>query len=124
METRVINIRTAPTGWQQDANYQYIGRPGRGLSSKFGNPVRYGHVCPTCETLHPYEDGGKWMTCYETYLTKRLATDKRFRAAVMALRGKILVCYCIPKPCHGQILAAYVEQLSSEQPEQLTLEIG
>lgn len=122
--TRVINIRTAPTGWQQDPEYVYIGRPGWKMSSKFGNPVRNGHRCPTCGTWHRPEDEKDWRVCYRAYLEKRLITDRRFREAVMGLRGKTLVCYCKPLDCHGDILAEYAELLTSEQPEQFTLEIG
>jgi hypothetical protein len=115
MSTRVINIRTAPADWKENTEYVYIGRSGRGMSSKFGNPVRTGYQCPTCKTFHPDDDGGQWMVCYRSYLENRLATDKRFREAVKDLRGKILVCFCKPNPCHGDILAEYAEKLASEQ---------
>lgn len=30
-----------------------------------------------------------------------------------SLRGKVLGCYCVPKPCHGHILARLADELGS-----------
>jgi len=31
-----------------------------------------------------------------------------FRRSVLALSGRKLVCYCKPKPCHGDVIAEYL----------------
>ncbi|BCO11168.1 hypothetical protein GEOBRER4_n0424 [Citrifermentans bremense] len=111
MTTEVINIKDAPAGWRENPAYVYIGRSGRGMSSLFGNPVRFGYKCPTCKQLHPYNDEGRWEMCYRLYLEKRLFADRQFKELVKRLRGKTLVCFCKPNPCHGDILAEYAEKL-------------
>lgn len=61
----------------------YIGR-----GSKWGNPFMVGR------------DGSReyciWL--YERYLRVMLHKD------VGELRGKDLVCFCAPEPCHGDVL--------------------
>jgi hypothetical protein len=64
----------------------YIGRP-----SKFGNPFVIG------------KDGNRAQVIekYRAYLNSR---PDLVRAAVAELRGKDLLCYCAPAPCHGDVL--------------------
>jgi len=33
---------------------------------------------------------------------------KQFRRSVLALSGTKLVCYCKPEPCHGDVIAEYL----------------
>ena len=87
----------------------YIGRAGRGLDGYFGNPVMKGFACRVCGETHT--DSGSTLVCYSVYLQNRLATDPVFRARVAELKGRTLVCFCKPKPCHGDILAAAAESL-------------
>ena len=37
----------------------------------------------------------------------RIENDAEFRTAAEELRGKILGCHCKPKPCHGDVIAAW-----------------
>jgi hypothetical protein len=94
MNTQVINIYRAPAGWETDPQYVYIGRKGHGFSGAFGNPLY---------TLEGYD---RW-------LLGRLRTDLLFRTAVRDLSGKTLVCFCKPKPCHGDILARFADLLAA-----------
>jgi len=89
--TTVVNKRTARP---RDGDV-YIGRP-----SIFGNPFEVG------------EDGTREevLAKFKQYFLTRLAQDSTFHQAVEALRGKRLVCWCVPLPCHGQIIAAYLEE--------------
>jgi hypothetical protein len=64
----------------------YIGRP-----SKWGNPFKVGAGGFT-------RDAASRM--YEDYVTGR----PELMAALPELRGKVLGCYCAPKPCHGDVL--------------------
>lgn len=70
----------------------YIGRP-----SKWGNPFMVGKDGSRTEVIEKYR----------TYLHKNpsLVDD-----AVNELRGKDLVCWCSPKPCHGDILLDLANQ--------------
>lgn len=107
--TTVINIRQAPSGFKktdgvQFDQYVYIGRPGL-----FGNPISLYGKCPVCGQYH--KTAGSTLECYRIYLLRRCASDIAFKDAVIGLRGKILVCYCKPNACHGDILAVVAYEL-------------
>jgi hypothetical protein len=84
-----------------DPQYVYIGRAGKGMSGDFGNPI----------VLERESDRDKVLQEYRIYLEKRVEEDVDFRTKVMDLRDKTLVCFCKPKPCHGDILVEMVEKL-------------
>jgi hypothetical protein len=65
----------------------YIGRP-----SKWGNPFTIGR------------DGDR-ETVIEKYREWLLGQPELVEAARSELRGKVLGCWCHPKPCHGDVLA-------------------
>ena len=64
----------------------YIGRP-----SKWGNPFRIG------------KDGSR-LVVIEKYRQWLLSQPKLVEQAKVELRGKVLGCWCHPKPCHGDVL--------------------
>jgi hypothetical protein len=68
----------------------YIGRP-----SKWGNPF------PVVE--HTREGA---IELYEEWLLN----NPVLLAALLELKGKILGCWCAPKPCHGDVLARLANQ--------------
>lgn len=70
----------------------YIGRP-----SKWGNPFRVG-VDGTREEV---------IEKYRQYLTER---PRLVELAKKELRAKVLGCWCPPKSCHGEILAAIANE--------------
>lgn len=86
----------------------YIGRAGHGMDGYFGNPVRSGKECPICEDVH-YAPG-RTIPCFERYFKARVERDPTFRENVLALKGKKLGCFCKPKPCHGDVIAAWVNE--------------
>lgn len=93
-ETTVANIRD---GWPE--NGIYIGRAGHGLDGYFGNPFEIGR------------DGNRdaVLVRYRRYLDQRLASgDIEFIRRLHALRGKVLVCFCKPLACHGDVIAEYL----------------
>ena len=95
MKTSIINIRKNPKGFDT-----YIGRAGMGFSGKFGNPYRW-----------PYH--GTREECiakFKTYFYKRLANDAEFKKDVLELKGKRLGCFCPPRPCHGEVIANYLDR--------------
>lgn len=98
--TRVVNLSAEPYD-------VYIGRPGRGLDGPFGNPYRRGEVCARCGQLHA--TGESTLPCFEAYFLERVERDAVFRAQVLALRGQRLGCFCAPRPCHGSVIAKWLE---------------
>lgn len=100
--TTVISIGAAPRDFWEWDEYVYIGRPGY-----FGNPVIKFKVCPVCGGTHTAN--GATLPCYERWLVGKLLSDPEFYNKLSMLRGKILVCYCKPKPCHGDIIIKYLD---------------
>lgn len=69
----------------------YIGRP-----SKWGNPYSIGRDGTREEVIAKFE--------------RYLLASPALLAALPELKGKILGCWCKPKPCHGDILEKYANQ--------------
>lgn len=65
---------------------EYIGRP-----SIWGNPFRVGPDGPREAVIEQYR---QWL----------LAQPHLVKLAKVELRGKVLGCWCAPKPCHGDVL--------------------
>ena len=101
--TSVINIRNAPLGWEKDPAFVYIGRAGRGFEGPWGNPHPVGSRCLRCAVVHTR---GEALERFKEDILK-VPTD-----AFVVLRGKTLVCFCKPLPCHGDILAEAAEAAS------------
>lgn len=102
---RVVNLR--------DSKYDvYIGRAGQGQDGTFGNPCRIGQDCPECGRVHIVP--GDTIACFETYFLRRVGTDAEFRRRVLELRGKTLGCFCLPRRCHGHVLAAWVNNFAED----------
>jgi hypothetical protein len=98
MPTTVVNLRRAP----YDA---YIGRAGHGKDGTFGNPFRLESQLSRHEVIAQFR----------AYFLDRVAKDAEFRRKVLALRGKRLGCFCKPAPCHGDVIAEWVDaQILSE----------
>lgn len=87
--TTVVNIRHTKL---YDV---YIGRP-----SPAGNPFKIG------------PDGTREdvMAKYQKYFDHRMTHDLLFRACIHEMSGKILGCYCKLLPCHGDIIAEYLNR--------------
>jgi len=111
MTTTVIHISKVPKGWDSTSDYIYIGRPRhelwlRGFDGFFGNPIIKGKKCPECGKVHIKP--GDTLPCYKVYFTRRINSDNVFKERILALKDKVLVCYCKPNPCHGDIIAEYL----------------
>lgn len=91
-KTTVVNL-------YKDRDYdEYIGRPGQGQEGYFGNPF----------SKHTREENIK---LFKRYFYARLKTDPTFKRRVHELKGKKLGCFCKPKPCHGDVIADYLNNL-------------
>jgi len=86
----------------------YIGRKGKGQDGYFGNP-------------HNGPDKEANIKLFKTYFYERLKTDKEFAQRVLKLRGKVLACFCHPKPCHGDVIAQYLNNLPKPNPIKLAV---
>ena len=76
----------------------YVGRP-----SKWGNPFEIG------------ADGTRW----EVILQHRkwvLSQPELIAAIQKELKGKDLVCFCCPKPCHGNTLLEIANREAPSSP--------
>ena len=89
--TRVVNLRKG--GYDV-----YIGRAGRGQDGYFGNPFRLGR-----------QSRGATIERYRGYFLNRLRNDEQFARRVRELKGKTLGCFCKPHPCHGDVIAEYLD---------------
>jgi hypothetical protein len=95
--TKTVNIYTS--GYDV-----YIGRTGKGQDGYFGNPFR----------LRASEDRGATIERYGKYFHNRMETDPEFKRRVHELKGKTLGCFCKPYPCHGDVIAEYLNNLPEE----------
>ena len=76
----------------------YVGRAGQGYDGTFGNP------------FPPLHRGDRLASIerYRVYFFQRVEVDPTFRAAVLALRGLRLGCFCAPCACHGEVIANWL----------------
>lgn len=103
--TRVVNIRDLSPGWERDPAYAYIGRAGRGQDGYFGNPHPVGD-CARCGREHERGEAVlAFREDFESYLRQ-----PEYLARIKALKGKILVCFCAPRACHGHVMAEWLNK--------------
>lgn len=106
MKTAVDHVRNARL--YTDAQTVYIGRPGRGEPGPFGNPIIIGRRCRICGATHLTR--ALTLPCFEAWARARMDLEPEYREAVQGLRGKVLLCFCAPGPCHGEVLARLAEE--------------
>lgn len=83
----------------------YIGRP-----SVLGNPVSMGSECDR-----------EWaITEYKSWFKEQYAVNEGFRNYVNALAAQakkgdlVLICWCVPKACHGDVVKDFILYLNGE----------
>lgn len=97
--TRVVNLRCEPYDL-------YIGRRGDRGDGDFGNPYRIGDPVPGWP--HP-ATREQVLACFREYFRARIRADPEYRRRVLGLRGKRLGCFCAPAPCHGDVIAEWID---------------
>jgi hypothetical protein len=93
--TRVVNIKkeTKFTGARSTPEYEYIGR-----GSKWGNPYSlFAEGGDLGEVIRKYK--------YDFEFDK---SPTRKKDEVYLMAGKRLGCFCKPDPCHGDVLADFL----------------
>jgi hypothetical protein len=80
---RVLNLRRDRI--PRDAVYI-----GRGRGSKLGNPFVIGRDGSRAEVIESFN---QWIV-----------RQRHLKETIRNLRGRDLVCFCAPKPCHGDVL--------------------
>lgn len=108
----VVNIRALKPGWESDPQYVYVGRAGKGFDGYFGNPFPVTSELSRSHVLHSFMN----------YADRRIEEDPEYRERVKGLYGKTLVCFCDPKPCHGDYLEYLADHLFEEALEVLDAE--
>jgi len=100
MSTTVINIKNAPSQWSVNPDYVYIGRKRPGFIGEWGNPFVLRAGFNREAILRKYKE---WFYSPEnSYLRD---------SAYHSLHDKILVCYCKPLACHGDVIVDYIDNL-------------
>jgi len=97
-KTEVVNI-------QNHKCDVYIGRDKNDEPGEFGNPFIIGE--------HGNRD--TVLQKYKFYFIGRMKADPIFKQKVRDLKGKKLGCYCKPEKCHGDVIAAYLNNLPNEE---------
>lgn len=94
--TTVVNLHRIPgaTRYSLPPGHIYIGRP-----SIWGNPFRVG------TRLGEYERGMAVLAFEEWVRTQPELITKAKRV----LKDKVLVCFCAPAACHGDVWARIVD---------------
>ena len=99
--TRIVNCRSVGW-WEGNSNHSvYIGR-----GSKWGNPFVIGKDGTREEVIEKYR---AWVV-----------QQKDLMASLQELYGKVLVCYCKPLPCHGDVLVDLLEKETNRAAEEET----
>lgn len=80
----------------------YVGRP-----TIFGNP--FSHLDKPGLSSFKVGSRAEAIEKYSELFEEKLK-DPEFYHAVELLRGKDLVCWCVPKPCHAQVILDYLER--------------
>lgn len=87
---KVLNKRNDPIS----KGAVYVGRP-----SKWGNPFKVNDpLLP-----HGLSKVGKYQLVVDEY-RKYLLSSRELMKALPELKGKDLVCWCSPLPCHADVL--------------------
>jgi hypothetical protein len=105
MKTEVINYNDAEAvrKAKREGRYVYVG-----YQSKWGNPYPLRNVLVTiADGVERQEQTRIGLERYETYLRSR----PELMAELPSLRGKVLACFCVPLPCHADVLARLAEEI-------------
>lgn len=81
------------------ADAVYVGRP-----SKWGNPMTVKELKRLFPSDTKEELNQRAVIWYREYITTPFGRPKELLSQIGELRGKDLVCWCAPLPCHADVL--------------------
>ena len=96
MLTKVIHIKDSPPNFKNDPNFVYIGR-----GSLWGNMW----------VMNSEDERQDVVEAYRKSFHLMINSSNLFKERTASIKGKILVCYCKPKACHGDVIAEYLNAL-------------
>jgi hypothetical protein len=112
-QTTVVNFKDVKAHWNtetqtwDDPDYVYVGRANRHYNipqSEWHNPYRVEDATPTQSAIDQFR----------SHLFNLLKDNPDAIERLVLLKGKKLVCWCRPDPCHGDVLLKAIEYYSSE----------
>lgn len=112
VHTTLVNLKNAPS-IKRDHDAVYIGR-----GSPFGNP--FSHISDSKFPVIRVPTREQAIASYRTWInsdTELIGWTKPTHEQIMTLYGKALGCYCLPYPCHGEVLIDYIEAESPPKNE-------
>ena len=113
----VVNVQDCESGWQERDDHVYIGRSAIYSPTGWGNPYAIGADGMTRDEV---------LSLYVAWLQTQVKGNSSFPHRVHGLYGKVLVCHCAPRPCHGDFLLrlanglAALERLHKREPKDFT----
>lgn len=93
MKTTLVNYRTHNT---HPARSTFISIDRRSI---FGNPFPITKTCTREQCIK----------LYKYWFNEMIETSPSFKDEVKKLKGKTLICWCTPLPCHGNVIIEYLE---------------
>jgi hypothetical protein len=99
-------------------NWIYIGRVHGNTTSHFGNP--FTSLIHSIAFVH-VDTREKSIKCFDDWIHERdyLDVEPERRKWILnnldLLRGKDLVCWCAPLPCHGDVYLKLLEEISKNE---------
>jgi len=79
----------------------YIGR-----GTPWGNPFALGESGSREEVIEKFKE----------YFIENILGDDQMRKGLLTLKGLTLGCHCKPLPCHGDVIADYLNSLDEDPP--------
>ena len=79
----------------------------RGLTARIDRATKWGNP-------YPIGDGMTRSDVIAAY-RQHLAAHPELLASVAELRGKVLMCWCYPQPCHGDVLIDALQRATTAQ---------
>lgn len=79
----------------------YVGR-----GTPFGNPYAIGDVDAEGKKI----DRDEAIRLYREHFYQKLQIDPNFKKQVLALKGKVLGCHCVPLRCHTEIIIEFLDK--------------
>lgn len=117
-ETTVVNVKVANLRpeydnlkeWCEDPANVYIGRRGIVFVDGVRYPKEDSPWCNPFKVKAGVLGRAEAIEKYKKYIIARLKAEPGLTAALVALRGKRLGCWCCPEACHGDVLVELINK--------------